>query len=349
MKDLVAAGKIIIFGTDDPQGVLSRGKAPIGKGQCPLCHKFFPEQRSRGPILFAGSTTDQTRLNSALIDVPDPALSFSVEERSHLRIREERYKIALNRHDMGEPNSGIIPHAKSGGEYLIESLYCPNCYVALGWGLKGTDDAVSPMPRIHRNPTSLTDLEIVAVVAYLQSKETPGDYSKVTVLKDWENYFRTKLTIPSTLNLTSRNTKSEGIDRIGQAKDKDEEKIKKMVCFACHKIPGIFIAKTGMIGPLLIMKTNAKNRLESAEYQKAVKQGRAHATTPKEYVVESILDPGAFIVPGFADGMVKDYGHKMTVKGLEKLADFLLKQGEDEARREGLDRLANEKEGSLYN
>lgn len=47
-------GQKIIFGTDDPEGALGRGEAPIGKGQCPLCHQFFSGQKAdRCPNLIA--------------------------------------------------------------------------------------------------------------------------------------------------------------------------------------------------------------------------------------------------------------------------------------------------------
>jgi hypothetical protein len=109
----------------------------------------------------------------------------------------------------------------------------------------------------------------------------------------------------------------------------------------------VAIAGTGLIGPLLIEKTNAPRRLKSPEYRKAVREGRAHARTPKEYVMESIMHPDAFIVPGFQDDMIKDFGKKFTFDALEKMADFLLTLDEESARKEGLDRLPQEKEGSL--
>lgn len=94
----------------------------------------------------------------------------------------------------GDPETGTKPHAKTGGEYLIESLYCPRCYVVKDHGIKGTNDLESTMPVITRPPVNLTDFEIVAVVAYVQSKDTPGDYSKVTAIDDWESYFGKKFT-----------------------------------------------------------------------------------------------------------------------------------------------------------
>lgn len=319
-EKLAEMGKMIVFGTVNPS--FGGGGVPIGKGQCPLCHMFFQEQKAdRCPVL------------------------IGEEGRSNNRVKEERYKAFASRLANGEPNSGIKPHATKGGEYLVESEYCPNCYVVEGFGIKGTNDQESPMPRINKPPIGLTDTEIVAVVSFLQTKDD-GDFTKWTAKDSWESYWGKPL-------------KADAAPKEGEAKavaagppvalesDTPEQIVQKMTCFACHKIPGISIAKTGMIGPLLIEKTNAPNRIKSPEYQKAVKEGKAHAKTPREYVMESIMNPAAFIVPGFADDMIKDFRHKFTVAGLDKLVDYLLEQDAPAAIKEGLDRLPNEKEGPL--
>ncbi len=319
-EKLAVMGKKIVFGTENP--TFGGGGVPIGKGQCPLCHMFFQEQKAdRCPVL------------------------IGEEERSGNRVKEERYKAFASRLANGEPNSGVKPHATAGGEYLIESEYCPNCYVVEGFGIKGTNDQESPMPIINKPPIQLTDTEIVAVVSFLQTKDT-GDFNKWTAKDSWEKYFGKPL-------------KADAAPKEGEAKavaagppvalesDTPEQMVQKMTCFACHKIPGISIAKTGMIGPLLIEKTNAPNRVKSPEYQKAVKEGKAHAKTPREYVIESIMKPDAFIVPGFADDMIKDFKHKFTIAGLDKLVDYLLEQDAAAAIKDGMDRLPNEKEGPL--
>ncbi|MCG3112894.1 MAG: nitric oxide reductase [Candidatus Manganitrophus sp. SB1] len=316
---LATMGKKIVFGTENPS--FGKGDVPIGKGQCPLCHMFFQEQKAdRCPVL------------------------IGEEERSGNRVKEERYKAFASRLANGEPNSGLKPHAATGGEYLLESEYCPNCYVVEGFGIKGTNDQESPMPIINKPPIQLTDTEIVAVVSFLQSKDA-GEMNKITAKDDWEAYFGKPL-------------KQDAGPKEGEAKvvagppvaleaDTVDQIVTKMACVACHKIPGLEVAKAGMVGPLLIEKTNAPNRIKSPEYQKAVKEGKAKAKTPREYVIESIMDPAAFIVPGFADDMMKDFRHKFTVSGLDKLVDYLLQQDAEAAIKSGLDRLPNEKEGSL--
>jgi len=198
-----------------------------------------------------------------------------------------------------------------------------------GFGIKESNDTLSPEPAIDKPPISLDDFEIVAVVAFLQAMDTPENGSKVTALHDWENYFGKKLTrrlplvglrpVP-----TEEDRLRKKLDEVVRPGDSPEDIVEKMACFACHKIPGMSNAQTGTLGPVLAMQDIAKERIQSAAYQQAVKAGRAHARTPKEYVIESIVDPSAFIVPGYVDGMVPDYGHQFTVTALDALADFLL-------------------------
>lgn len=316
---LADMGKRIVFGTDNPS--FGSGDIPIGKGQCPLCHMFFQEQKAdRCPVL------------------------IGEQGRSEERVKEERYKEFVSRLSGGEPSSGIKPHATNGGEYLIESEYCPNCYVVEGFGIKGTNDQESPMPIVNKPPIELTDTEIVAVVTFLQVKDG-GDFTKATAKADWESYFGRPLAAEEAPK--EGEVKQAAGPPVALETDTVDQIVAKMACNACHKIPGIEAAKIGMVGPLLIEKTNAPNRIKSPEYQKAVKEGKARAKTPREYVVESIMDPKAFIVPGFADDMMTDFKHKFTISGLDKLVDYLMEQDAEAAIKSGLDRLPNELEGSL--
>ncbi|MFQ5596890.1 MAG: nitric oxide reductase [Nitrospiria bacterium] len=336
-EQLKTMGEKIIFGSNDPLGVLAKGEGPIGKGQCPLCHRFFMEQKAdRCPNLLALEKPD----------VDDPLLKLDEEGRSHERVKGERYAEFKKMHADGEKNSGIVPHAETGGQYLVESEYCPNCFVVMGYGLKGTNDTVSPMPIINKPPILLADTEIVAVVSFLQTRS--GDMGKWTAKDSWEEYWGKALVAEGgEEGEGGEEAPAEKGPTVALGSDSAEDIVQKMTCFACHKIPGISIATTGMIGPLLIEGTNAPNRIKSPEYLKRVKEGKAHATTPREYVIESIMDPGAFIVPGFADDMLKDFKHKFTVSGLDVMVDHLLAQNIETAVADGMDRLPNEKEGSI--
>ncbi|MFQ5589034.1 MAG: hypothetical protein ACE5F7_09360 [Nitrospiria bacterium] len=308
---LVKAGENIIFMTDDPQ-LNERGRFPVGKGQCAFCHLFAEEQKAaRCPDL------------------------RNIEARSHERIKEARYAAFSKQYaETPEPVSQLKPKAATGGEYLIESLYCPSCYVVEGYGTEGSEDRESRMPFVAEMPMLLNDYEMVAVTAYLQAMDTPGDYSKVTARADWERYFNKKLEVGE--DKRPKIQPQENLTKTALLDDSPEVMIEKMGCFVCHKVPTIPIANTGLIGPELAMKTKALERINSPEYLRAVELNRAKAVTPKEYILESILDPAAFVVPGYGDGdgMPTDYGRKFTVGGLNKLANFLLSLDENSGKED---------------
>jgi cytochrome c553 len=54
--------------------------------------------------------------------------------------------------------------------YLRESLVAPSAFVVAGYGKKGTNDSVSPMSRVDVAPTSLSEAEIDALIAFLQAE-----------------------------------------------------------------------------------------------------------------------------------------------------------------------------------
>ena len=88
-------------------------------------------------------------------------------------------------------------------------------------------------------------------------------------------------------------------------------------CAACHTIPGIDAAK-GREGPRLVIGTNGPKRLIDSNY-------RGTATTVREYVMESILTPGAYVVPGYPDRvMPRWYGKKLNAKALDRITTYLL-------------------------
>lgn len=54
--------------------------------------------------------------------------------------------------------------------YIYESMADPSAYVVKGYGVAGTDDAVSPMPGVLGGQIELTEAEVTAVIAYLQKR-----------------------------------------------------------------------------------------------------------------------------------------------------------------------------------
>jgi hypothetical protein len=93
----------------------------------------------------------------------------------------------------------------------------------------------------------------------------------------------------------------------------------KAGCPVCHTIPGIPGA-TGQVGPPLILGTTGERRLRDPNY-------RGHATTVHDYVVESVLEPGRYLVPGYPDRTMPTwYGSKLSAFALEKIAAYLERQ-----------------------
>jgi len=93
-------------------------------------------------------------------------------------------------------------------------------------------------------------------------------------------------------------------------------------CAACHTIPGIAAAK-GREGPRLTLGSTARRRLEDPAY-------KGVASTEWEYVQESILNPGAYIVQGYpAKVMPRWYGQKLSSGALDKITQYLLEMKED--------------------
>jgi hypothetical protein len=94
----------------------------------------------------------------------------------------------------------------------------------------------------------------------------------------------------------------------------------KAGCSVCHTVPGIPGAD-GRVGPPLVLGTTGPARLADPVYQ-------GHAKTVREYVIESVLDPGLFVVPGYPAGTMPTwYGAKLSALAMEKIASYLEQQG----------------------
>lgn len=321
VEELAAIGEKIIFGDE---GLAKRG---IGKGQCPLCHTFA-----------AGQIGDRA-----------PNL-IGISNRAAERVKEDRYEVMQTSQTEAFSGSG---RAQTAIEYIAESHTCPSCYVVEGFGVKGTNDKESPMPAVHKAPINLKIDELVAVDTWMWYREGLEPPDAATIKAAYEKFIPEG--DPARESPGAEEEKPvAGLDpkKLALKDDSPDQIVQKMGCFACHRIPTIEFAKTGAVGPLLIEGENAARRIKSPEYKEAMKAGKAFATTPKEYVIESIMDPSAFIVPGFpAPGgkslMPPNFGEKFTYAAVSKLADFLLSLDAQAAIKDGLDRVPMEKEGSL--
>jgi len=90
----------------------------------------------------------------------------------------------------------------------------------------------------------------------------------------------------------------------------------KAGCPVCHTIPGIRGAD-GRVGPKLVLGTTGPQRLADPRY-------RGQAKTVREYVIESVISPGAYLVEGYPEqAMPRWYGQKLSAGALDKMAGYL--------------------------
>jgi cytochrome c2 len=286
-----------------------------GKGQCPLCHGFKAGELSERAPNLAGIPT-----------------------RAGERVKSDVYKTQVA--SVKEACSGC-GRATTAIEYIAESHSCPSCFVVPGFGVKGSNDKESPMPVIYKAPIELAIEELIAVDTWLFAREGATPPSPKDIRAAYEKF------IPEAERPKPGKTEEAGAAApkgpvILTGADKPQDIVMKMGCIACHKIPTT-AGKFGTVGPVLMEGTNAKKRISSPEYQARVKAGKAHAMTPKEYIMESITNPNAFIVPGFApkanpaeSPMPKDFANKMTYSAISNLADFLLSLDAAAAKKDGM-------------
>ena len=121
--------------------------------------------------------------------------------------------------------------AVDAADYLRESMLDPNVYVVKGFGKKGSDDTESPMPVVDEPPTQLSDVEIGAIIAFLQAK----DGNPVTVALPART--------PASLVAADEITEPAKPMLARNA----EEAIAKYACTACHAV----LESEAAIGPSL--------------------------------------------------------------------------------------------------
>jgi mono/diheme cytochrome c family protein len=286
-QQLADEGEKIIFG-----GIgQSKVQGAIGKGQCPLCHGF----------------------NQGFLSERAPNL-FGIPARSKERLDDPRYKKdkAQERDTVQKESFPGAGTAETGQEYISESHACPSCYVVEGFGLKGSNDRESQMPRIHKPPISLSLGELAAVDTWLYVREGMEPPSYDEIIKAYEKFIpeadRPKQTEDKPAGPASA-LLADGTEPVDQIFAKGQ-------CVVCHTIPGIPGA-IGTQGPKLEEGTNAPKRIKDAAYK-----GTAHTTS--EYIMESVVSPSTYVVTGFPDNLMpKVFGQKLSAGALKKIVDYL--------------------------
>ena len=200
---------------------------------------------------------------------PDiPALNMV--KTANERLRDERYQ----------------GRAKTAEEYLRESMLDPGAYVVKGYGKKGSNDTVSPMPVVNKAPILLTDIEIDAVIAFMQAK----DGYEVTV------------SLPSADVPAPVSEPGVEITRVPTPATSVEEVITKYLCTACHSL----MESKSPVGPNL---NTVGSRLSADEIRQSIVE-------PEAIIAEGF--PGGV--------MPQDFAEKMIVSELDMLVKFLVER-----------------------
>ncbi|MFZ2651026.1 MAG: c-type cytochrome [Burkholderiaceae bacterium] len=189
---------------------------------------------SMGEKLYAGKGTC-TLCHNKLGRAPD-LLSYDVAKVSVERIADSRYQ----------------GKAMDAEGYLRESMLQPGAYVVKGFGKKGSNDTESPMPAIDQAPTELSEVEISAVIAYLQHKD--GNPVTVALPKD-------AAAPPAELKDPAEAAKPA----VAQTA---EEAIAKFGCAACHSV----LKTESSIGPSL---NDVGKRLKTAQIRNSIVDPKA--------------------------------------------------------------------------
>lgn len=292
-QQLSDEGEKIIFGGLGQ----SKVQGAIGKGQCPLCHGFQKGFLSeRAPNLFDIPARAVKRLDHPKYHKGNPEARDTVQKESF-------------------PGSGT---AETGQGYIAESHACPNCFVVPGFGVKGTNDTESPMPRIHKPPISLSMGELAAVDTWMYVREGVENPAYEEIIASYEKF------IPEGDRITEASGEEAAAGGVlATGEEPITDLFMKAGCPACHTIPGIEGA-VGKVGPLLAEGSSAPKRLKDPTY-------KGNARSVREYVTESILNPSMFVVKDFPDNqMPKDFGLKLSAGAVNKIVDYLsqVKEGQ---------------------
>jgi cytochrome c2 len=188
-------------------------------------------------------------------------------ERAETRIKEEHYK----------------GKATSGAEYLVESLHEPTIYV-----VEGYQPSMPPLGR------QLSDLEMVAVVAFLQSQGGEVTVNGQTRFPQWRG--EGGGTAPAAAAPAAATPSPAGAS--------GQDLMQQWGCLACHKLDG----PEKLLGPSLWDIGTRKDA---------------------NYIRESLLEPDAVLVEGFPPGLMKGtldgqgFYQKLSLQDLNTIVNYL--------------------------
>jgi cytochrome c2 len=192
-----------------------------------------------------------------------------VGERAETRIKEERYK----------------GKAANGAEYIVESVMEPTAYVVEGYQ--------PSMPPVGRQ---LNDLELIAVVSFLQSQGGEVTVNGQSRFPKWRGEGGGAAPAAAAPAPATAATAPSGAG--------GQELVQQWGCIACHKFDG----PEKLVGPSL---------------------WDVGARKDANYIRESILQPDAVVVEGFPAGLMKGtldgsgFYQKVSLQDLNTIVDYL--------------------------
>lgn len=210
----------------------------------------------------------------------------------------------LSCHTIGAGEGGRFPDlggigARAAGrvdgysdvDYLAESLYEPNVYIVEGFN--------PGMPAANKPPIGLSDLEIIAVIAYLQSLGGTPSVSAATNLK-----YASGAPAAATASTTPAAGTAAAAEPVDASGLDPEGLMTTYLCITCHKLD----TPDPLVGPSLY---DVGARLSPAE------------------LYESIMEPDKKIAEGFPGGVMgitlqgAAFYEKVTAAQLKAIVDYL--------------------------
>ncbi len=133
--------------------------------------EYFPKVALEGPPETASSYTDGVMEDDDIVSLGE--VIFTGKGVCTLCHMHSGRAEVLDRVFITAPqrlkDSRYRGSAKSALEYVFESMLSPSAYVVKGLGVVGSGDKLSAMPDVRSPAIGLSDAEIRAVAAYLQS------------------------------------------------------------------------------------------------------------------------------------------------------------------------------------
>lgn len=179
-------------------------------------------------------------------------------------------------------------------EYLAESMYEPNAYVVEGY--------TPAMPQVNQPPIDLSDREIKAIIAYLQSLGgTPSITMETTLKYESDDGASAESAAPASAPSETESAAASPTPATA------EEVFNEYLCNTCHLLDD----PADKVGPSLY---DIGNRMSRAE------------------IYEEIMNPDASVREGYPEGTMKvtleqaGFYEEVSAQELQRLVDLLASQ-----------------------